>query len=407
MKLHVIADQRFTCASCTQCCRDWHVQLTQEDAKRIGELPWPASDPLHGAAVIEQVKGDAVIKLQPDGACSFLNADNGRCRIHEQFGYESKPVGCRLFPYQISPTFAGEATVTGRFDCPTIRKNQGAPFDAAVGDLQKLAREMRLDRGIDDDAMLSLSREQVELIAEFLAALLSSFERDAERALFLVLFADWLETQTAQAVTREMLGEQFPQLREATSRVLEAVAPQRLGRAHRAAFRALLTAYLRRDEDVMLGRAGRLGRLLAVTAVTLGGGRLDRLGVGHRPARLRPARLFKEPHQLENAQTTALIWRMIKLKLQSLQFMGSANHDLDLTDGLRTLALTYPLTIAVAKAGAAHKDAQVIDADDIDFALAAVEHSFGRSPLTALPAARRAQGQLLEMQVFATLVATV
>jgi len=407
MQLHVIQDQHFTCASCTKCCRDWHVHLDDNEVQRIRDLSWPAGDPLSNARVIEKVKGNFVIKLQPDGACVFLNPSNGYCRIHEQFDYETKPLGCRLFPFQISPTFAGEATVTGRFDCPTIRKNEGQDFEASIPDLQNMAGEMHLGVGIDDDAMLSLSREQIELLVEFLVMLLGSFERDQERSLFLLLFADWLETQMPADISREMLGESFPQLKTATQRVLAAVAGQRPARAHRMAFRALLAAHLRRDEDVMLGRAGRLGRLLANTAVTFGFGRLDRLGLDHRPARLRPAKILYEPHQLTNSQTTALIWRLIKQKLLSLQFMGPANFDLDLTDGLRTLALLYPLIMAVAKTSCVHKGAQQIDTDDIDFAVAAIEHGFGRSPLLALPATRRAQGHLLDLEVFTTLVTWV
>jgi hypothetical protein len=54
-----------------------------------------------------------------------------------------------------------------------------------------------------------------------------------------------------------------------------------------------------------------------------------------------------------------------------------------------------------------HKGAQQIDTDDIDFAVAAIEHGFGRSPLLALPATRRAQGHLLDLEVFTTLVTWV
>ena len=32
----------------------------------------------------------------------FSNESNGLCRIHEQFGIDVKPVGCRVFPFQIA-----------------------------------------------------------------------------------------------------------------------------------------------------------------------------------------------------------------------------------------------------------------------------------------------------------------
>ncbi len=407
MKLHVIEQQRFTCASCTRCCRDWHVQLDDAEAKRIADLPWPEADPLHGHDVIQEVQGRPVLVLESNGACIFLNESNGYCRIQEQFDFDSKPLGCRLFPFQISPTFPGEATVTGRFDCPTIRANQGASFESQRGDLKHFSRDMKLRDGIDEAAMLSLSRSQVELIAEYLATLLGTIDRDPAQALFLVHFADWLETQSAADIDRESLGELFPLLKQHTHNVIDAAADRSLPRVFRMSFRSLLSAYLRRDEDVTIGRASRLGRLFAVTAVSLGGGRLDQLGHGHPRASLRQARLFKEPHRLTNADDTALLWRMIRLKLQSLQFLGSANHGRDLTDGLRSLALLYPLTIAVAKAVSAARDSDTINANDVDCAVDAIEHSFGRSPLLSLKMTRNAEAQLTQSNVFALLVAKI
>src|ERR1700712_265041 len=82
-------------------------------------------DPLSRAKKILRHGGKVYLERRADGACLFLNEENGLCRIHEQFGFEAKPLGCRVFPYQIAPTFRGEASVIGRYDCPTVRKNEG------------------------------------------------------------------------------------------------------------------------------------------------------------------------------------------------------------------------------------------------------------------------------------------
>src|SRR4051794_18782344 len=121
MKLTVVQGENFSCHSCTNCCRDWHVELLSGEAEQISGLAWGADDPLHGANVLMRHGGKTFLAHRANGACVFLNEANGRCRIHEQFGAEKKPLGCRLFPFQITPTFGSEASVTARFDCPTVR----------------------------------------------------------------------------------------------------------------------------------------------------------------------------------------------------------------------------------------------------------------------------------------------
>src|SRR5206468_5983598 len=122
------------------------------------------------------------------------------------------------------------------------------------------------------------------------------------------------------------------------------------GRMQRVAFRTLLGMYLRRDEDVLNGRAGRAGRATAMMNLVLrGGGGLHRLGVNHPVGKLRKVRLFKEPSQPAEADTFALHWRMIRNKLESFQFMGTANGGRNFLVGLRSLALLYPLVSAAAK----------------------------------------------------------
>jgi hypothetical protein len=68
MKLTVLQNEQFTCHSCTNCCRNWHVELLDSDVERICNLNWPANDPLRGAKVIlkhagKQFVADAGYKL--------------------------------------------------------------------------------------------------------------------------------------------------------------------------------------------------------------------------------------------------------------------------------------------------------------------------------------------------------
>src|SRR5690349_966384 len=112
MKLRVLEGERFSCQSCTQCCRDWHVELLANEVRDIPALAWPEGDELRekGAGVLKAFAGKTVLAHRANGACIFLNEANGRCRIHEQFGESAKPLGCRLFPFHITPTFRNEVS---------------------------------------------------------------------------------------------------------------------------------------------------------------------------------------------------------------------------------------------------------------------------------------------------------
>ena len=77
MKLRVLADERFTCHSCTNCCRNWHVELIAGEAERIERLQWPAGDPLRGGKVLLAHTGKTFLGHRADGACIFLNESNG------------------------------------------------------------------------------------------------------------------------------------------------------------------------------------------------------------------------------------------------------------------------------------------------------------------------------------------
>jgi lysine-N-methylase len=335
-----------------------------------------------------------------------LNLSNGRCRIHEQFGAAAKPLGCRVFPFQISATFAGEASVVGRFDCPTVRQNLGELHKNQLSDLRQYTQQMDLTGGFDETIRCHLDRQQIEAVVEFLVMMLPGLGGDAERAIFLTLFCDWLATMQTDELDRETLAKMFLPLTEQIDAAMQ-LPLQRPGAMHRLAFRTLLGLYMRRDEDVLNHRAGRIGRTMALTNVVLGRGDFHRLGLSHRAGKLRNAKFFRESMQPADPATFALFWRMIRTKLQSFQFMGEGNNGRNFIDGLRSLALLYPLTLAVAKSSAANRAATRIEAEDVDGAVAAIEHSFGRLAVLNQPFTRSLEKLLLEPHAFARMARSI
>jgi lysine-N-methylase len=406
MKLQVLEDERFSCHSCTHCCRNWHVVLMPGEAQQIKNLPWAADDPLRGKNVLLEHAGKTYTAHNKETGCVFLNLSNGRCRIHEQFGAAAKPLGCRVFPFQISSTFAGEASVVGRFDCPTVRQNLGELHTNQLGELREYAAKMDFAGGFDDVMQCHLDREQIEAVVEFLSMMLPGLAGDAQRAIFIALFCDWLSTMQTDELDREVLGKMFLPLKEQIDAAMN-LPEARPNAMHRLAFRTLLGLYMRRDEDVLNHRAGRIGRAIALTNVVLGYGDFHRLGLSHRQGKLRRVKLFRSAMQPHDPATFALFWRMIRTKLQSFQFMGDGNNGRNFLDGLKSLALLYPLTLAVAKYSAANREASDIEADDVDWAVAAIEHSFGRLAVLNQPFTRSLEKLLLEPHAFARLVRSV
>jgi lysine-N-methylase len=405
MKLSVLPEAHFTCSACARCCRNWHVELLPDEIERIPMLVWPAGDPLNSKSVTLKHSGHVYLAHADDHACVFLNRENNLCRIHAQFGVDAKPLGCRLYPFQIMPTFKGEATLSPRFGCPTVRKNEGASHADSLPELRELAKRMTLPANLDASTCCNLDREQVDAVCEFAATLLHGFDRNDARALFLIALADWLDTLDADELDREALGTAFPRLKQTVEASL-AIGVKKPGWLVRMAFRMYLGLHLRRDEDVLDRRAGRIGRMVAMMKLVLGLGDFHQLGILHPTGSLKKARLFQPVLEPLSTETFDLHWRMIATKLLSLHFMGSTNANRDLLAGMRSLALLYPLVVGAAKYRAGNRDASAIESQDVDYAVAVIEHSFGRSPVLAQSFARSIEKVLLDPVMFLRMVKT-
>jgi Fe-S-cluster containining protein len=382
------------------------VELLRDEIDRVKNLAWAKDDPLFGVTAVMKHSGRTYLNHAPDGVCVFLNRQNNLCRIHADFGVDAKPLGCRLYPFQISPTFNGEATISPRYTCPTVRKNIGASHNVALPELRQLAKKMQFPAYFDQAITCNLDREQTYAVCEFAATLLHGFDRNDQRAVFLIALADWLATLNTDELDRETLGTAFLQLKQTVEAAL-AVPVNRPAGLVRMSFRMFLGLHLRRDEDVLDGRAGRFSRMLAMLKLVLGFGSLKDLGVTHPAGKLKKARLFQPGLHPAETEVFELHWRMISTKLMSLHFMGSANANRNLLEGLRSLALLYPLVVATAKYRAGNRDASKIETEDVDYAVGVIEHSFGRSTVLAQSFARSNEKLLLEPGMFLRVIQTI
>jgi hypothetical protein len=287
-----------------------------------------------------------------------------------------------------------------------VRQNAGASHAEALPELRQLAKKMQFPGFFDQATTCNLDRDQTYAVCEFAATLIHAFGRNDQRALFLIALTDFLSTLSSDELNREAMGSAFAQMKQGVETV-SSVPAKKTGWFTRLAFRTYLGFHLRRDEDVLDGRAGRFQRLWAMVALVAGFGSFSGLGVVHPTGKLGRAKLFGPHLPCGDPAIFELHWRMIATKLLSLHFIGAANFGRDLLAGLRSLALMYPLVVATAKYRAGNRGSTTIETEDVDYAVGMIEHGFGRSPVLAQSFARSIEKLLLEPEIFLRLVRTI
>src|SRR5215831_8537301 len=148
---HLPVVQNWDCHVCGSCCKEYRVTVTDGERRRIEAQRWD-NDPEIGDLPIFQKSGPWWARRyhlahRADGSCVFLT-EQGRCRIHERFGYEAKPLPCRLFPFLLVP--AGDHWRVGmRFACPSAAANKGRSVRDHEQALRRFAAELVKREGMD------------------------------------------------------------------------------------------------------------------------------------------------------------------------------------------------------------------------------------------------------------------
>jgi lysine-N-methylase len=166
--------QRFDCHSCTNCCRNRAVNVSEKDRKRIIAAGWEqrlAGQPLFATYKLGGRQLHHLV-MRSDGACIFLDDDN-LCRLHKETGAASKPLACRVYPFLPTPGADG-VRCDIRMDCPSASANQGRPLSAHSVEIQRIATEANIDRGMTKIPTWPGGRE---LTADEFMAVAEAFER--------------------------------------------------------------------------------------------------------------------------------------------------------------------------------------------------------------------------------------
>ncbi|MBL8799611.1 MAG: YkgJ family cysteine cluster protein [Planctomycetia bacterium] len=378
--------QHWDCQSCTHCCREYRVYVSDDERQCLVALDWSAEADLAGLALVvrEGPTWQPRFRLQQraDGACVFLGPQ-GRCRIHERFGSEAKPFACRMYPFVLAPG-GNDWRVGLRFSCPAAAQDQGRPVTDHADEVREFARLLeRMQPTTDMPEPPPLQLGQTVAWPDFLRfvdallVILRSRGEPLERRWRTCLA---LASLCRQAKFEQVQGKRLQEFLALVGGDLDAEVPEDPGAVPapswigRVLFRQTLAVLIRKEVGPEQGSAtrSRVGLLRAAWRFARGTGMVPALHAAL------PACTFE---QLETplgplpAEAEAILERYYLAKLESLQFCGAANFGLPLWSGLASLALTLPAILWLVRALA-----ELPRAEAVSRAVRIVDHNFGYHP---------------------------
>jgi lysine-N-methylase len=409
---HLPVLQNWDCQGCTNCCREYRVYLNDAERGRIAAQDWQNFPDLANVPSIVR-EGPAWapryrLNQRADGCCVFLS-DQGRCRIHERFGSDAKPLACRLYPFVLVP--AGDHWRVGlRFSCPAAANNQGRPLTEHLGELRQFAAELERQEGAAEKVLpppALQGRQSVDWpdLLAFVTALLAllkdrhdRMERRWRKCLALASLCRQAKfDQVKGARLAEFLALVSGGLETEVAAVPESPPPPTW--VGRVLFRQALAAHARKDVGPERGPAtrSRLSLLRSAWRFARGRGAVPRLHG------LLPETTFEHAEAPAGPLPEAaeqVLERYYLAKVGALQFCGSANFGMSFWQGLEALALTFPIILWLARAfGETPREEAVTRAIRI------VDHPFGYSPLLGARRQRFSLGMLARRGELEKLVA--
>lgn len=387
--------QNWSCHSCSGCCRQHGIVVTDAEKERIEQQGWTEVDGIPAGQPLFVQMGGVFEKTwwrlahQPDGGCAFLN-EEGLCRIHAKFGEDAKPLACRIYPYAFHP--AGQTVaVSLRFSCPSVTKNLGRPVVDQVPELRKIAHQI-VPENFADVPPASVSpgqsvdwsdfRRFVRALDETVAAGDSPFVVRLVRALsWMGLVAQSRFDSVLGARLGEFLDLVVQSAREdvpdsVCGLVATAGEPSRIGRTQ---FRLLAGQYARKDTYASMDGTwrGRLRLLQTALRLSRGAGNVPIIQERFREV---PFERLEQPFGDVPDGVDEIFTRYYRVKIRGMAFCGRAYYDVPLVEGFYSLALVYPAVLWIARWLAASDDRNEVVTSDVVEALCIADHHHGYSP---------------------------
>jgi lysine-N-methylase len=356
---HLPVVQNWDCHECGNCCKEYQVNITEAEKTRIEKQGWQNEPGFQDVRLFLRRglpwRREWQLNHRADSSCVFLSVA-GRCRIHERFGYEAKPLPCRLYPFLLVP--ANDHWRVGlRYACPSAAANLGRPLAQHGANLKDFAAGL-LERGkvstVGGKFGLGVPQLQtgqhgtwddVQIFAQALLGMVTDRRDRMERRLRKCLALSVLARQAKyDNITGPRLVEFLDILRGTVEHDVprnpsELPPPSRVGRV---LFRMFLALFTRRDQGPLRGSNSgrRLTLLRAGIAFARGKGTVPRLHAWL------PQMTFAEVDAIptrSDEDTEQILERYFTTKIGSLQFFGALFFAYPLWDGLEALALMFPI----------------------------------------------------------------
>lgn len=276
------------------------------------------------------------------------------------FGFQTKPLPCRLFPFVLVPV-ADHWRVGVRFACPSAARSMGravSEYDSDLKDFAGQLAERENLKGNPDGTLVRPPRLQtgqrlewpdllrvVQVLLDVLRDRRDPFELRLRKCLTL---ANQVRECRLDKLQDQRLGELLTLLRTTASQETP-INPWTLpapGWVGQVLFRQIASLFLRKDHGPNKGdpqKRGRLGLLSAAWRFARGKGRVPRL---HQI--LPPDATFEEletPLGPPTGPAEEVLERYYTIKVHSLQFCGAALYGMSFWAGFELLALTYPVLL--------------------------------------------------------------
>lgn len=387
------AAERWDCHQCGACCRGTIVPLDEQDLRKLREQNWEQHPDFRGVSPTAPLdRGGRQLARRADGSCVFLTAD-GRCRIHQEFGADAKPLVCRIFPLQLIPQ-EKRAVLTVRRSCPSAAADLGREVTEHLADAKTYAKEGQLLTVPAASPSLkpheSADWPRARVLLEALRRVTCDERYPPIRRLVHGLELCRL-VEAAQ--TRDVSDGKLCELADLlVEHIAEEASPyfaqrQRPSASGRVLFRQIgLHAVRLHPRSYLLPRWWtRFQFAWWATKMAVGRGRLPRV---HQQFPTATFRQLDQPLGLLEASLYRPLARYFETSAASYQYALGDRDGWSIIESYRQLALWYPLGLWLLRWGAAGRQPGVNDVFEI---IATLERAQGYAPLTGTQQRSRLQ----------------
>lgn len=344
--------EQWDCHGCGICCRGSAVYLSDADLKQLREQHWERHPDFRGKKIrVRAGLFDRRFRLahRKDGTCVFYDADK-LCRIHREFGYDAKPLICRMAPLQMIP-LEKFAYVTLRRFCPSAAADQGRPLKDQIDEYRHLvlANDAVPEPTSPPKITHRCHRPWKEVMT--VAETLSDFMLDERYPLVRrLVHGVELCCLLEQCRLKKLQGPRLPELLSVfKASAVEAAKPMFEGRtppsrsAYRS-FRQIALEYLRLHPDFVAETSWReRGRIIhAALAYAWGNGRVPCFRMNFPPTTFSE---LERPLGVLPEEVMRPLTRYFERAVVSLRYAMFKGGSWSITEGFQALALGFPVAL--------------------------------------------------------------